>query len=119
MADNPGSDEATPRPGWAPTLDHILVLGLVIVALRIGLQPLVDNSFLTHLSTGRLILDHGAIPRHDPYSWTAHGDPWTVQSWGASVVYAGLERWFGLAGIRVFNAGLMSARTNGCAPPSM
>lgn len=109
MADDPGSDEATPRPGWAPTLDHILVLGLVIVALRIGLQPLVDNSFLTHLSTGRLILDHGAIPRHDPYSWTAHGHPWTVQSWGASVVYAGLERWFGLAGIRVLNAGLMSA----------
>ncbi len=32
MADNPGSDEASPRPGWAPTLDHILVLGLVIVA---------------------------------------------------------------------------------------
>ena len=109
MADDPGSDEATPRPAWAPTLDHVLVVGLVIVALRIGLQPLVDNSFLTHLSTGRLILDHGAIPRHDPYSWTAHGLPWTVQSWGASVVYAGLERWFGLAGIRVFNAGLMSA----------
>lgn len=95
--------------GWAPTLNQVLVLALVILAIRVGLNPLVDNSFLTHLSTGRLILDNGAIPRHDPYSWTAHGDPWTVQSWGASVIYAGLERSVGLVGVRVLNAAMMVA----------
>ena len=59
------------RPGWL-----------------IGLRPLGDNSFLTHLATGRLILDTGAVPSADPYTFTAEGEPWVVQSWLASVAYA-------------------------------
>ena len=39
----------------------------------IGLAPLSDNSFLTHLATGRLIIDLGHIPATDPYTFTAHG----------------------------------------------
>lgn len=50
-----------------------------------------DNSALTHLATGRLILSDG-IPRHDPFSFTAAGAPWTVYSWLASTLMAGLER---------------------------
>ncbi|HYF47586.1 MAG TPA: hypothetical protein VD926_15330, partial [Acidimicrobiales bacterium] len=60
--------------------------------------------FLTHLATGRLILDSGAIPTTDPYSFTAHGEPWTVQSWLASVAYAGAEDLAGLVGIRLLVA---------------
>ncbi len=60
---------------------------MVAAALAIGLRPLSDNSFLTHLSTGRLILDRGSVPSADPYTFTAHGDPWVVQSWLASVLY--------------------------------
>ena len=69
------------------------VVGLLVLiwGWRIGLRPLGDNSFLTHLATGRLILDHG-IPRHDPYSFTAPGTSWTVQSWLASVVYGVTDR---------------------------
>ena len=69
------------------------VVGLLVViwGWRIGLRPLGDNSFLTHLATGRFILDHG-IPRHDPYSFTAPGTPWTVQSWLASVLYGLTDR---------------------------
>ncbi len=83
-----------------PSLNAVVALGFVLFGLRIGLAPLHDNSFMTHLATGRIILDEGSIPRVDPYSFTAHGRPWTVQSWGASVIYAGLERVAGLAGIR-------------------
>jgi hypothetical protein len=57
----------------------------------IGLGPLGDNSFFTHLQTGRLILADGHIPTGDPYSFTARGDPWVVQSWLASVLFAGLD----------------------------
>ncbi len=91
------------RMDWRhPSLNAVMALCFVLVGLRIGLAPLHDNSFMTHLATGRIILDHGSIPRVDPYSFTAHGRPWTVQSWGASVIYAGLERLAGLAGIRAF-----------------
>lgn len=59
--------------------------------LAVGLQPLGDNSALTHLATGRLILESG-VPRHDPFSFTAAGHPWTVSSWLASVGMALAER---------------------------
>ena len=96
-------------PGGARA-NQVVALVLAIIGLRIGMGSLYDNSFLTHLATGRLILDDGVIPRSDPYSFTAFGDPWTVQSWGASVIFAGIEQMAGLGGIRVL-VGLLSAAT--------
>lgn len=82
---------------------------IVLLAFRMGVGPLHDNSFLTHLATGRLILSEGGVPRADPYSFTASGEPWVVQSWMASVVYATTERVAGLGGIRVLNGALYAA----------
>lgn len=92
--------------GWRrPSLDAVILLFMVAVAVHVGIAPLSDNSFLTHLATGRLIFD-GGVPTADPYTYTAAGEPWVVQSWLASVIYAGLERSVGLIGIRVFTATL-------------
>jgi hypothetical protein len=76
------------------------------VAALAGAAALADNSFLTHLATGRLILD-GDLPRADPYTFTAAGESWIAQSWLASVLYAGAEELGGLGGIRL----LMAATT--------
>lgn len=76
--------------------------------LALGLRPLSDNSALTHLATGRLILSDG-IPRRDPFSFTAAGEPWTVYSWLASVLMALAERAAGLNGIQLGRAGLTLA----------
>ncbi|CAN5772733.1 hypothetical protein BH10ACT1_BH10ACT1_30780 [soil metagenome] len=103
----PSDREDGPRPArdWRhPSIESAILWLLVAVALRIGLSPLSDNSFLTHLATGRLILDGRSIPTTDPYSFTAHGHHWTVQSWGASVIYAVNERTLGLLGIRLVDA---------------
>ncbi|MGN6693226.1 MAG: hypothetical protein ACTHN0_03535 [Aquihabitans sp.] len=100
----PVPDEGEQGPAAAktgPSLNSILALVFALVGLRIGLSPLHDNSFLTHLATGRIILDTGHIPRSDPYSWSAPGAAWTVQSWGASVIFAGAEKIAGLVGIRI------------------
>jgi hypothetical protein len=69
--------------------------GFALAARSLG-----DNSFLWHLRTGDLILDHG-IPRTDPYSFTAAGTHWIAQSWLAEVMYAALQRSVGAMGIRV------------------
>ncbi len=101
------SDAETVAPSQGSTrlrgisLAGVCGLVVTVAGLFIGLQPLRDNSFLTHLATGRLILDGGSVPTADPYSWTAHGEPWTVQSWLASVAYAGMEDLAGLVGIRL------------------
>jgi hypothetical protein len=83
-------------------------VGLVLVAVGflVGARALSDNSFLTHLATGRLILASGTVPDADPYSWTAPGQPWVVQSWLASVLYASLERLTGLEAVRALNGAL-------------
>lgn len=96
-----------PRAGSGPTIGVVVGALVSMVALCIGLRPVGDSSFLTHLATGRLILDSG-IPRSDPYTFTAGGDAWTVQSWFASTIYAQIERWFGLHGIQLFT-GLLAA----------
>ena len=86
------------------------VVGLVLVAIGalIGVSALRDNSFLTHLATGRLILEDG-FPSHDPYSFSAPGEPWVVQSWLASLAYASLESLGGLGLVRVAVGALCAA----------
>lgn len=66
----------------------------------IGARALNDNSFLTHLATGRLILADG-IPDADPYSFTAAGAAWSVQSWLVSLLFAGAERLGGDAALHL------------------
>lgn len=85
---------------------------IVGVATLVELQPLHDNSFLTHLATGRAILERGTVPSTDPYTFTAAGEPWVVQSWLASVLYATTERVAGLDGLRALaglTAGILTA----------
>ena len=83
---------SAPRPArrrrrWPPTLAFVLGAGLTVWAASIGLSRISDNSFMTHLATGRLICGRHGIPSHDPYSFTAHGSSWVVQSWLASLLY--------------------------------
>lgn len=91
-----GDDGATVgrTPRWvARGATRGAVVGWVVVLLAAvsGSAALGDNSFLTHLTTGRLILK-GHLPTTDPYSFTAHGEPWVVQSWLASLLYALTEK---------------------------
>ena len=85
----------------APTLGAAVGWWVVAGAIAIGMRPLTDNSFLTHLATGRLILERGSVPSTDPYTFTAHGEPWVVQSWLASWLYATAEAVGGAVGLRV------------------
>ncbi len=78
---------------WWPT-------GWFVLGLVAGSRALSDNSFLTHLATGRLILD-GRVPHADPYTFTSAGQPWVVQSWLYSVSVAALERLAGAWSIRL------------------
>jgi hypothetical protein len=81
------------------------------IGAALGARALRDNSFLTHLATGRLFLDHGPV-HTDPYTFTVHGTPWVVQSWGASVIYASAERLLGdwaIRGVIALVTGLLLA----------
>lgn len=79
--------------------------GLALLAAR----PLVDNSFLTHLATGRIMLADG-IPATNPFLYSSTDFP--IPSWWWSAVLAVVDAVVGAPGIRVLTAllaGLLGA----------
>lgn len=86
-----------------PSLETLFVATFALLGLRIGLRPLGDNSLFIHLRTGIDLVRTGHIPRTDPYSFTAAGDPWVVQSWLASACYGVAERVGGFEAVRVLH----------------
>jgi hypothetical protein len=85
------------------TLASAVGFVLAVVGFAVGSRTIGDNSFLTHLATGNLILETRAVPRVDPYSLLAAGESWTVQSWLVSFVYASLDVTLGGWSIRVLH----------------
>ena len=84
------------RPSLVP-LTAVLAALSALVASR----PLKDNSFLTHLATGRLILSDG-VPDQNPFLFT--GTDFPVPSWWWSIVLRVAELLGGAAGIRLLTA---------------
>ncbi len=65
----------------APRMESLFTAAVVLFGFRLGARPIGDNSMFTHLRTGIDMARTGAIPRTDPYSYTAAGVKWVVQSW--------------------------------------
>ncbi|MEM7274761.1 MAG: hypothetical protein AAF547_16875 [Actinomycetota bacterium] len=101
------------RVDQGPTLATGLGWFAALLAFVVGARVIRDNSLLTHLATGELIIDTGSVPTVDPYSRTAPGESWTVQSWLASVLYAGVDRAAGPTGLRLLH-GAVAAAVAGC-----
>jgi hypothetical protein len=91
-----------------PKLESLFVATLVLFGFRLGIRPISDNSMLTHIRTGIDMVQRGAIPRSDPYSWTAHGTRWVVQSWLPEWTY-GLAHRVGGFRLVVLEQGLLMA----------
>jgi hypothetical protein len=99
-AATPRRARSKPRSKW-PSLSAIIGLGFAVGGFCLGIRSISDNSLFTHIATGRLILDQRSIPTADPYSFTAAGDRWVVQSWLADLLYGVADRIAGGNGVRV------------------
>ena len=77
---------------------------LPVAVARAG--TLAEPDTFWQVRTGLLTIRHMAIPTADPFSWTAHGKPWTLNSWGFNVLIAGAYRLAGLPGVAWACAGL-------------
>ncbi|HEV8116489.1 MAG TPA: hypothetical protein VGP53_09640 [Acidimicrobiales bacterium] len=73
-------------------LDGLFAAAFGLVGLALGARPIGDNSTFVHLRTGIDIVAGRGIPRVDPYSATAAGTDWVVQSWLPSVAYGLAQR---------------------------
>ena len=74
-----------------------------------GRALLNDSDTYWQIAVGQWILDHGALPRVDIYSFTKAGEPWMSSSWLAQVLYAASYNLAGWAGPVVLAAGGIAA----------
>jgi len=58
---------------------------VLVIAAR---MPIRDNSFLWHITAGRLQISDGAVITNDPFSFTRAGEPWRTQSWLLELAYS-------------------------------
>ena len=91
--------EPKPTPGtYVPIMWVFAGLSALIAA-----APISDNSFLTHLATGRLILDSG-LPNQNPFLYSSTDFP--VPSYWWSILLGAVDWAAGATGLRLLTAGL-------------
>jgi len=69
-----------------------------------GLFRIFDGDIFWHLASGRWIVAHGAVPRVDPFRFSAAGLPWVDHEWLFQLAAYGIERIVGLDGLIVARA---------------
>lgn len=90
-----------PRTPWCASF----VTGTIFFALLLAIPGiLADPDTLWQIRTGHLILDTGTIPRTDPFSYTAFGQPWSPHEWLAETLMALADRAGGLRGVMALTA---------------
>lgn len=83
--------------------------GLALLILALDLTPISNNDIFLHLTTGRLVIDTGRVPRVDDYSATAAGRPYIAHEWLAAVLFRTTERLGGLDALIVLKILVMLA----------
>ncbi|MET0677215.1 MAG: hypothetical protein ABW175_15565 [Bradyrhizobium sp.] len=91
-------------PAWA-----WVGAGAYLLFLLNGGGLLGDTDTYWQIAIGRGILESGAMPRVDIYSFTMPGAPWISSSWLAQVIYAASYQLAGWAGPVVIAAGAIAA----------
>ena len=92
------SDATGPIAERFPTLDHVwLAAALTVVVVRALVWPITPSDFWWQLAYGRWIVDNGAIPIVDHFSFTRAGEPYYDQPWLSQVLMYGVFRVGGAA----------------------
>ena len=73
-------------------LDRAVAIAALLFVAALQVHRLDDSDTWWHLATGRLIAEHGAVPRTDPFSYAAAGAPWINRQWLFDLGLYGLWR---------------------------
>src|SRR5688572_5795083 len=107
------ADHQASRSAWSLSLP--LAIGftvfLALANLR-GLPLLADPDSHWHVAVGHWIVQHGAVPTVDTYSFTLTGQPWIAKEWGSQVLMAlayDVGGWAGVVSLAAAAFGVTSA----------
>jgi hypothetical protein len=85
MSATHATEAASPMRGLLPVWVGAGVYAVFILA---GNHLLIDPDTMWQITIGQWIVDHGAVPTTDVYSFTMRGQPWISTQWLAQVAYA-------------------------------
>ncbi len=81
-----------------------LAIAILLPAFAATIAPMSTVDLAYQVRAGELMLGSLAVLRTDPFTFTAFGEPWLYQQWGAGVAFAlvhGVAGWSGLVVLRV------------------
>lgn len=81
-------------------LVYLILVPLFFLALR----PISDMDFWWHLAAGRWIAENGSVPRVDPFTNTAGGEPWVAHEWLSELTFWWVHQAAGLRGVQILVA---------------
>lgn len=94
------------------SLEYLALAALLIAFFGFFAVKVWDIDFWWHIAAGRNILENGAIPSVDPFGMydaaNACGQTVLKSEWLGQVSLYAVYRWFGLEGIILFRAGLLT-----------
>lgn len=104
------ADRARERATQARRWLAPLLVGLAAYAVAIGaaVKLLNDGDTLSHIAIGRWIIEHRAIPFHDPFTYTFPGGTWVPHEWLAEVMFAAIYGWLGWGGVVAATGGAIA-----------
>ena len=84
---------------WSGQTAFFILLAplLLLVAIRFFYVP-TDPDYWWHLKTGQLIVETGALPRVDDFSYTASGHRWVTHEWLSEVAWYVIQERVGYVG---------------------
>jgi hypothetical protein len=100
------AEAASPMRGLLPLWVGAGVYAVFVLA---GNHLLIDPDTMWQITIGQWILDHGAVPTTDVYSFTMRGQPWISTQWLAQVAYAAVYATAGWAGPVVLASACIAA----------
>ncbi len=107
---------------------RVVLAALFALTFLLGCFPMADFDVWWHLRTGQLILERGAIPHFDIYTYTNAGRPWIDIYWLFQIVIALLYRLGGVsalvllkasAGVAIVALALAARRPGAAAGPAV
>lgn len=85
-------------------------LGFAAVFLSfLTLINLTDPDYFWHLRTGQYLLEQGALPTGDVFSYTNAGQPWILHEWLFEVMLASIHALLGEFGVKLMTSLLATA----------
>jgi hypothetical protein len=105
----PEEPESTETAGTNPIREPLAILILLLLSLCAVnlLKPDGDPDVWARLAVGKLIVESGAVPDRDPFSYTETRPRWIDHEWGAGVIFYGVASVGGQVGLLLLKAFLL------------